>query len=544
MVRIKHVMRPAALAVALSLGISTGAIADSTQDEIQLLKEQVRILNQKLDQLSKKQESTDQAVTQTQTTAKVAEKEAKEAKDSNFFQKTDKPGLNFKTPGGGFTIYGQLDVSADGVSNGLSSVALGSSGNTPYGNNGGYLPALSTNSTSLGFRGFQSIADLKETEFVWQLQTNLAITAVAGSKETNSQQSNTVNGAMTTGTSYIGLAFKDLGNVKAGKTMAPYYLSTNAMFNPFQGQLGSMDVVMGNTGGDNRVEFGTILEHAVWYESPDMNGWKVNALFAPGQNRATDSSGIPQGSSDCAGGNIPGSGGLTPANAGTTVIGCNDGGFSNAFSASVTYDNKQSWYLAAAYELHKSVNRGSDLADQTMYALDVGDESAAKIGLMYKIQQSGTSIGGIYERMKRDIPASLDFQNERQRNGFWVVLKQSLPYSNEFNLGWAHADRADGDPGQHNTAAGAGAGVDNSANMYTINFVHTFDRNLSVYGNYAATVNSTYAHYDLGAGGHGIKTDCHDAGGSIPASGGESSNPNCWAGANLQGLTVGMRYKF
>jgi len=25
---------------------------------------------------------------------------------------------------------------------------------------------------------------------------------------------------------------------------------------------------MGNTGGDNRVEFGTRLDHSVWYESP------------------------------------------------------------------------------------------------------------------------------------------------------------------------------------------------------------------------------------------------------------------------------------
>jgi hypothetical protein len=65
-----------------------------------------------------------------------------------------------------------------------------------------------------------------------------------------------------------------------------------------------------------------------------------------------------------------------------------------------------------------------------------------------------------------------------------------------------------------------------------------------VYANVAETVNSTFAHYDLGAGGHGIKTDCHDAGGLIPASGGESSSPNCWAGTTIQGVTVGMRYKF
>jgi len=43
---------------------------------------------------------------------------------------------------------------------------------------------------------------------------------------------------------------------------------------------------MGNTGGDNRVEFGTRLDHALWYESPKFGGgFQFNALFAPGQNR-------------------------------------------------------------------------------------------------------------------------------------------------------------------------------------------------------------------------------------------------------------------
>ena len=50
--------------------------------------------------------------------------------------------------------------------------------------------------------------------------------------------------------------------------------------------LGDYAVVMGNTGGDNRVEFGTRLEHSIWYESPKIGGvFSFDALVSPGQNR-------------------------------------------------------------------------------------------------------------------------------------------------------------------------------------------------------------------------------------------------------------------
>jgi hypothetical protein len=325
--------------------------------------------------------------------------------------------------------------------------------------------------------------------------------------------------------------------------------------------LGSMNVMMGNSGGDNRVEFGTLMEHSIWYESPAWNNISFAALFSPGQNRATDSSGIPQGSSNCNGGNIPGSGGtVNPAG----VYGCNDGGFSNAFSTSLVYDDKKAWYAVAAYELHQNVNRSSDIpgyptdpsvpvpqinqayTNAQLNTMDTGNESAAKVGLMYHFQSTGTRIGGVFESMKRNIPSVLSYQNERQRNGTWLVIQQDLPGSNQLNLGWAHAGTAVGDPGQHNDSLSAGPGLrpNNSANMYTIAGIHQIDRNLSFYANYALTVNNAAAHYDLGAGGHGITTDCHDAGGSISANGGVSGNPACYTGTKIQGISVGMRYRF
>jgi len=485
------------------------------------------------------------------------------AGNTNFMAREKDDSLSFVMPkGGGITLYGNLDVSADYVNNGIQNAPGQTGGNGPYGKNG-YLAALATNNTYVGLRGYQPVSDWHDTQFLWQLQTNLALTAQSGTAMTNSNQSNTVNGGMTTGTSYVGLGSKDWGAVKVGKTFAPYASSTAVFNTPFQGTLGGYNVVMGNTGGDNRVEFGSLIEHAIWYESPAWNNMSFAALFSPGQNRATDSSGIPQSSSNCNGGNIPGSGNASGNGVGG-VNWCDDGGFSNAFSTSLVYDDKKAWYAVAAYELHQNANRGSDIvgangavlpvgAGTTGMSLaqlataNVGNESAVKTGLMYKIQSTGTSFGGIYEWMYRNVPSYLSAQNERQRSGFWLTAVQDLPGANQVAVGWARANAAVGDAGgQHNFNPVAGT---STANMYTIVGTHQVDRNLSFYANYAATINNGNAHYDLGAGGHGITTDCHDSGVSgtntgASANGGITGGPQCWGGTHIQGFSVGMRYRF
>ena len=96
---------------------------------------------------------------------------------------------------------------------------------------------------------------------------------------------------------------------------------------------GDYAVIMGNSGGDNRVEFGTRISHAIWYESPKFGGgFQFNVMFAPGQNRANDSDNLASGESDCAGGNDPTSGANPLAN-------CSDGAFSNVVSANLSYTN-------------------------------------------------------------------------------------------------------------------------------------------------------------------------------------------------------------
>ncbi len=122
-------------------------------------------------------------------------------------------------------------------------------------------------------------------------------------------------------------------------------------------------------------------------------------------------------------------------------------------------------------------------------------------------------------------------------------MSQQLAASDSLHFGWAHANRSTGDPGQHNTPGGAAP--DNAANMFTLARKHPVDKQLGFYADYAATINHADAHFDPGADGRSVTTDCHDA--SNPDSSGFDPNggaPHCWAGGHLQGISVGMKYAF
>ena len=517
-----------ALALGITLGLPQAAHADSTQEEIQLLKQQIEQLSKKLEALANRQAAQEQKPASSGGHAFL---EPKDGKDATFF-----------THGGELSVYGNLDLSVDSTTKGIGALREGD-GSGPV-RNVGWMPAISTNLSYFGVRGFQSIAGTP-TQFVWQLETQIDVSAQSGLPQSNSNQSNVVKGALTSRNSFIGLASPDWGAVKIGKTDAPYKNST-ARMNPFSGMLGDYQVIMGNSGGDNRVEFSTRMDHALWYESPDLGGVKAAVLFAPGQNRAQDSSNIPAGESDCAGGNIPGSGGLPAL--------CADGSFSNALSLSLSYDQGP-LLVTAAYELHHAVNRSSDIstlvdgvtpAPADYGPADVADESAAKFGVQYAFP-TGTTVSAIYEDMRREVPGYLAYQNERSRKGSWLAVSQDLGGGTAVHLGWAHAGSTPGDPGQHNTAITANPS--NDANMYSFAATHQVDANLSYYFNYAETHNTSLTHYDLGAGGHGLTTDCHDAvaasgAAGLDVTGNPISNPHCWAGGLLKGASVGMKYKF
>lgn len=518
--------------------------------QLEALKQQAAALTQQIQQLQQKMDQQPATAQQTVTHATAVSSPAQAPSTSRGFLER-KPGdrLTFYTPGGEFTIYGNLDLSFDVITKGLGGKTA--NGAPPVGNMG-WMPDVSTNISYFGVRGFQNVKGMP-FDFIYQLETQLDIAATSGTSETNSNESNVVKGALTSRNSFLGIASPRWGALMLGKTDAPYKNST-ARFNPFFGMIGDYQVIMANTGGDNRVEFGTRLDHSIWYESPNWSGFVIDALVSPGQNRADNNDNIAAGESDCTGGNIPGSGGITP-------LTCSDGSFGTATSASLSY-TKGRLYVTGAYERHENVNRSSDITamyasgnaySQVLEAQDVSPEDAGKIAAMYTLP-SKTTFGGIFETLHRYVPADLEFQNERQRLGTWFVASQQLSRNQSLHFGWAHAFRTPGDPGQHNdsnavppggdpaTDAVAGANANNSANLFTVAFKDQLSKNLLVYFDWALTANGPAAHYDLGAGGRAVTTDCHDA---FAATGGlVGSNPHCWTGGQLMGISAGVNYKF
>jgi predicted porin len=484
-------------------------------------------------------------------------------------------------------FYGTFDVSVDYSSKGMGGMeAFHTLSSNPYvldPNNPkgaafpfgrvGWQPALSTNASGLGWRGSHDIPGI-DTKFIMQIEANVAITASPGLSTSYTAQTNGTTGAIGLGTTYVGFAGKDWGAVKLGHGTTPYKKSTDRL-DPFAGMIGDMPVIMGNTGGDNRVEFNAVMDHALWYESPSYSGFSYDLMYSPGQNRNADSNlNLSGQTSNCSGGNIPGSGNL-PGN-------CDDGGFDDAWSAAFKYETKE-LYLTAAVELHRNVNRNSDgigmnavpynnpsplLASyfdpyylpggglqtndpaiyQDFYANggtppfinDIGNETAYKFGAQY-IFTTGTTVSAIFERMTRSLPAVLEFQNERQRNGFWLAVTQELTPSDNINFGWAHAGKTPGDPGgQHNFNP---SNTSDTADMFTLAYKHRLDKQLYLYADLAETDNHGNAHYDLGGGGHGVKTDCHD-GTTTPVIDYSSAGNTTWGGCKPKALSVGVNYKF
>src|SRR5882672_3294141 len=215
-------------------------------------------------------------------------------------------------------FYGHLDLSIDDITKGIKeSTAVGKVG---------WQADVSGNLSYFGFRGDHDIGG--GNKMVFQAETQIDVAATPGPSPVNQASpgnaDNKVLGALGSRNSFLGIA-GNFGAFKLGKTDAPYKLST-ARMDPFSATVGDYNSIMGNTGGDNRAEFDTRLSHAMWYESPKWGGASFSALWAPGQNRASDNSLNASGEPDCTGGGGLGAG---P---------CNDGSFGDAFSVAGVYE--------------------------------------------------------------------------------------------------------------------------------------------------------------------------------------------------------------
>jgi predicted porin len=576
-------MLVALAACAASAAFNGVVFADDAQtqalkDQMRIMQQQMQQLQQQIDSLSSKQAAAPAGPPASAATNPASSAKTKEVSTEPKFDKFLK----------GF--YGALDVSVDYTTKGINNplaynygYASGAPGSPyvitagpkagPYGRVG-WLGAMSSNGSSIGYRGAHRLPN-SEVDFIYQVSTAINLVAAPGLQNTWTKSSNTVQGAIGLGDTFVGFQSHSWGKVKFGEMYMPYKTSTDRL-NPFGTGLGNYAVIMGNTGGDNRVEFGTRSDDVVSYSSPTWGGFSFDAAYAFGQQIDPNNDLAPQGSPDCAGSNNPGSGNL--------FLNCDDGGYNQAFSADLKFETG-GLYLVAAYELHKRVNRSSDgiganspyygyvfgqgpngpnaalldWADYQAYAAeypgaaaagtpaystayDIADEWAMKFGGQYHFG-FGLSVSYLYESMHRDLPAVMEFQNERQRNGMWLALQQSFFDGRDIvAVGWAHAGATVGDPGgEHNFNPNLVG--HNQANMYTAQYWHKVDKQLTMYFDVADTANDGNAHFDIGAGGHGLKTDCHDAT-HFQFVDYSSAGPTTWGGCHELGVSTGVSYRF
>ncbi|HTD73034.1 MAG TPA: porin, partial [Steroidobacteraceae bacterium] len=443
-------------ACAANCFVQGSALADDAQENKEL-KEQMQQMMQRMDALQKQVEALSKQQTATPPPAVVtvpppvtAPPPVVAAAPAVKFE--EKEPLLHKILSG---FYGTLDVSFDDTTKGMNgfvaypySLVDPANPNSGYvrgaspKNNGagpvgrvGYMPAFSTNKSVLGYRGEHKFEGT-DMALIYQIETQPSITSSPGLNTSQFQQSNVVKGGIGYGDTFIGFASEEWGKVKVGTTYSPYKKSTDRL-NPFSGMLGDYAVIMGNTGGDNRVEFGTRLEHAIWFESPKYgNMFSFDVLLSPGQNRTYDNVVQSSGSPDCNGGNEPGSGNL--------LLNCDDGGFDDAFSVDLKFETGPI-YATVAYEWHHNVNRNSDgigsnhpiygyldsvnspLLDFATFAAlsaefptsfgagasppyltDIANETAFKAGVQYTAP-FGLALSGIYEYMHRSLPQDLQF---------------------------------------------------------------------------------------------------------------------------------------
>jgi predicted porin len=536
----------------------------------------MRILQQRIDDLSKQ----------------LKEIQDQEAKTSKTVSTVDKAWNTFIK---GF--FGTLDVSIDATTKGMSDfvaypyTSLGVAGGPPYMQgpakgggahpygNVGWMAMMSSNGSNVGYRGSHQIGK-SNVDFIYQVSASIDMAAAPGLANTWTKSSNTVQGAIGLGDTFIGLRSKSWGTLRFGEMYTPYKTSTDRL-NPFAGMLGNYSTIIGNSGGDNRIEFGTRQDHVIAYLSPSFSGFSFDASYGFAQNVDPYNTTLPLGSVDCAGANNPGSGNL--------FLNCDDGAWSYSYGGDLKFETG-GLYLVAAYELHGKVNRSSDGigANNPYYGalpgcgtvaapnpgasplLDCGtflgfaaeypgaaavssppynpyydsaDEWAAKIGGQYHFQ-FGLTVSYLWEKLERKLTSAMEFQDERTRpNAQWAAIEYEFAGgANRIALGYAHAGATPGDPGgQHNYNPNLVG--QNSANMYTAAFWHKFDKQLTWYFDWALTINDGNAHYDIGAGSHGIKTDCHDAthASFIDYS---SAGPTTWGGCHAQGFSTGLNFKF
>jgi predicted porin len=508
-------MKRISLAVACAIGVAsaTSAYAESPSDT---QKQEVDLLRQEMEQMrasqKKLQAKIDALTVQSKEAAKNASAQVPTKAASSWapngvqfpappgstsplatsvpgMVRTSTMGVNVaNAPGIGNTLsarvwgvdvglYGFLDLSFDRANNGIQSINQ-----------------ISSNESFLGVAGGIDLGSSR-WRAIYQIETMAEISATPG-----------VASSIGSRNSFAGFD-TPYGRIAFGKDDTPYKRST-ALMDPFAGSVGDYNTVMGNSAGEGRAEFDYRMSHAVFYDSPTIYGFTLNALYSPGQkfddltkNNATNNA-FPQGELVCSGAQQPSLNGATPNVQGTQTL-CNDGAFKDAYSVSLNYANGP-WYFTGAYELHKDVNRQSDFDGV------IADEAAAKVGASYHFAFNN-QLSFIYEQLWRYGPTVLPQYNERQRNGFYVSDVQDLGYGFDLMGAYTHAGQTPGSP--------KFPGLNDEVDMFTAGLKYHVNEHANIYLIGAHLTQGAGAHYALGAGeGHGtyILSPRTQTGGPMP----------------------------
>ena len=385
-------------------------------------------------------------------------------------------------------MYGMLDVSFDRANNGVQTINQ-----------------VSSNESFLGVAGGIDLGS-PNLRAIFQIETMADVSATPG-----------VASSLGSRNSFAGLD-TPYGKIMFGKDDTPYRRSTAEM-NPFRGTIGDYNSVMGNSAGEGRAEFDYRMPHSIFYDSPNIYGFTVNALYSPGQKLddlpAAGNNAFPVGELVCSGSQQPSLNGATPNAQGTQTL-CNDGAFKDAYSVALNYAYGP-LFLTAAYELHKDVNRESDKGGT------IADEAAAKVGASYHFQFNN-QLSVVYEELYRyDVLAA---SNERQRPGLYVSDVQDLGHGVDLMAGWAHAGQTPGSP-KFPT-------LDDRVDMYSLGLKYHWNQHTSLYLVAAYLTQGAGAHYGLGVGAdHGapVLSPRTATGGPMP-------------GETISAVSTGMQLSF
>src|SRR5579885_1813740 len=141
----------ASVAFAVAASPTRAQTNDDMRRAIEELQRQIQVLKDRLD----KQETQQKAQSAAPAAPPAAAPATAAAGQHEFLERKPGDNVTFFTRGGEATIYGNLDLSIDDISKGISGMT-NDAGQHPVGR-GGYMTDISTNVSFIGIRGFQTI---------------------------------------------------------------------------------------------------------------------------------------------------------------------------------------------------------------------------------------------------------------------------------------------------------------------------------------------------------------------------------------------------